>query len=168
MALRFCAWRAAYLRLPGHPVPSLFPRGGAGWPDRLRSRPSLSDTFTSALLSPCPGLAWKPPGWTACAPTLVVLRARLCCCCSFLAVPRQHTELPCQGSNRSHSHDLSHSSGNARSFTHCVADRTWTQCSQDTANPIAPQPDLLQSSSRAEEWVLQERPWGEFPSWRSG
>ena len=41
---------------------------------------------------------------------------------SFLAAP-QHMELPGQGSDVSHSHNLSHSCGNARSLTHCARPR---------------------------------------------
>ena len=37
----------------------------------------------------------------------------------FLAAPR-HIELPGQGSDLSHSHDLSHSCSNARSLAHCA------------------------------------------------
>ena len=56
---------------------------------------------------------------------------------------------PGQGSDLSHSRelscDLSHSWGNARSLTLCARPgiEPVSQCSQDTADPIAPQRELL-------------------------
>ena len=52
---------------------------------------------------------------------------------------------PQQGSDPSLSHDLSHSCGNARSLTHCarLGIKPVTHHSQDAADPIAPQWELL-------------------------
>ena len=49
-----------------------------------------------------------------------------------------------QGSDPSHSCDLSHSCSDARSLTHCAGPeiKLVSQCSQDTANPIVPQWEL--------------------------
>ena len=54
-----------------------------------------------------------------------------------------------QGSDPSCSHDLSHSHGNAGSLTHCarLGIEPASQCSQDTADPIVPQRELLRSFS---------------------
>ena len=53
-----------------------------------------------------------------------------------------------QGSELSHSHDLSCSCGNAGSFTHCarLEIKPATQFSQDTADPVAPQQELLETA----------------------
>ena len=50
-----------------------------------------------------------------------------------------------QESDQSHSCNLSHSCGSAISFTHCAGPgiKPVPQCSQDTANPVAPQQKLL-------------------------
>ena len=50
-----------------------------------------------------------------------------------------------QGSDPSRSHDLSHSCGNAISLTHCarLGSKPASQCSQDSADPIAPKKELL-------------------------
>ena len=63
----------------------------------------------------------------------------------FLAAP-QRVELPGQGSDLSHSYELCWSCGNAGSLTHCAGPgiEPSSQCSRDTANPIAPQEELLQ------------------------
>ena len=49
-----------------------------------------------------------------------------------------------QGSDLSHSCDLSRSGGNAGSLNHCARPRMEpaSQRSQDTADPVAPQQDL--------------------------
>ena len=56
---------------------------------------------------------------------------------SFLAA-LQHMELPGQGSDLSHTHDLSYSWGNAGSLIYCFRLRVEpvTQCSQDATNPL--------------------------------
>ena len=50
-----------------------------------------------------------------------------------------------QGSDLSHSYNLSHSCGKLRSLTHCARLRIEpaSQHSQDTSDPIAPQQKLL-------------------------
>ena len=50
-----------------------------------------------------------------------------------------------QGPDPSHSCDLSHSCSNARSLTHCarLGIEPANQCSQDAADPIVPQQELL-------------------------
>ena len=65
----------------------------------------------------------------------------------FLAAPWR-MEFRGQVSDLSHSHDLSHSCGNARSLIHCVrlGIEPVSQCTQGTDNPAAPQwelPDFL-------------------------
>ena len=62
----------------------------------------------------------------------------------FLAAP-PHMEVPGQGSDPIHSCKLSHSCGNAGFLTHCagLGIEPMSQRSQDTANPIAPQWELL-------------------------
>ena len=66
------------------------------------------------------------------------------CLFSFLAAPR-HMEFMGQGSDPSHSHDLSHSCSNAGSLTHCGRPRIEpvTQHSQDSTDSIVPQEELL-------------------------
>ena len=50
-----------------------------------------------------------------------------------------------QGSDLSHSHNLSRSCGNAGTLTHCtrLGIEPATQCSQDAADPIIPQREIL-------------------------
>ena len=57
----------------------------------------------------------------------------------------RHMEFPGQGSDPSHSCDLSHSCGNTRSLTHCFRPgiEPVSQHPQDMADPIAPQQKLL-------------------------
>ena len=52
-----------------------------------------------------------------------------------------HMEFPGQGSDLICNCNLGHSWGNTRSSTHCAASGTESvsQCSQDTASPVAPQ-----------------------------
>ena len=61
----------------------------------------------------------------------------------FLAAPC-HMEFLGQGSNSSHSYDLSRSCGNAGSLTHCggAGIKPASQRSQDAADPVAPQREL--------------------------
>ena len=70
---------------------------------------------------------------------------------SVLAAP-WHMEFLDQGSDPSHSCDLSHSCSNAGSLTHCARPglEPASQRSQDAANPIVPQPELLNSFYEAE------------------
>ena len=53
-------------------------------------------------------------------------------------------ELPSQGSDPSHSCEHSPSCSNARALTHCVGPgiKPLSQCSQDAADPVAPQQKL--------------------------
>ena len=82
---------------------------------------------------------------------------------SFLATPWQ-VEFPGQGSDPSHSCDLSCSCSNTRSLTHCAG-----PSSQDAANPIAPQQELwnfllnttCSRTSRAEFFFNVVHPWSE-------
>ena len=62
----------------------------------------------------------------------------------FFWSPCSILELLGQGSNQSHSRELSHNCDNARSLTHCagLGIEPISQCSQDVANPAAPQQDL--------------------------
>ena len=55
-----------------------------------------------------------------------------------------YMELPSQGSDPIHSHKLSRSCSNAGSLTHCARRgiEPASQCSQDAADPIAPQQEL--------------------------
>ena len=57
-------------------------------------------------------------------------------------------EFPGQGSDLSCRPNLSHSYGSAGSLTHCagLGIEPTSQCSQDAANPFAPQRELLPSS----------------------
>ena len=66
----------------------------------------------------------------------------------FLAAP-WHLEFLGQGSDRSHSCDLSHSGGNARSLTHCARPGIKPVCqrSQDAADPVEPQRELLEGQN---------------------
>ena len=69
----------------------------------------------------------------------------LCFCFIFsFGATLQPMEFLGQGSELSHSHDLSCSCGNAGSFTHCarLEIKPATQFSQDTADPVAPQREL--------------------------
>ena len=63
---------------------------------------------------------------------------------SFLATP-WHMDFPGQGSDPSHSFDLCCSCDKARSLTHCAESgiKPASQHSQDAADPIAPQWELL-------------------------
>ena len=60
----------------------------------------------------------------------------------------RHMEFPGQGSDLSLSHHRGHTCGNAGSFTHYPGPgiEPGSQCSQDTANPIAPQQELLHTA----------------------
>ena len=65
-----------------------------------------------------------------------------------------HMELPGQGSDPSHSRKLSHSCGNTGLLTHCagLGIQPSSQCSQDAADLIAPQQELLYV------WIFDELP----------
>ena len=62
---------------------------------------------------------------------------------SFLAAP-QHMEFLGQGSDPSHSCDLSRNCGNAGSLIYCAGSgiESTSQCSRNATNPLAPQGDL--------------------------
>ena len=73
----------------------------------------------------------------------------------FLAAP-WHMEFLGQGSAPSCSCNLSHSCGNTGSLTHCIRPgiKPVSQCSQDTANPIAPPRELKNTALRGGESLL--------------
>ena len=62
----------------------------------------------------------------------------------FLASPR-HMEFLSQGSDTSHSCNLSYSFGNSGYLTHCAGQgiKPAPQCPQDVVDPVAPQGELL-------------------------
>ena len=68
----------------------------------------------------------------------------VCLFVSFLAT-LWHREFPGQGSDSSHSCNLSYICSNARSLTHCalLGMEPAFQRSQDTTHPVAPQQELL-------------------------
>ena len=76
----------------------------------------------------------------------MITRAKLCLSLNFfffLATP-QHMEVPDQGSELSHGCDLGCICGNSRSLTYCagLGIKPVSQCSQDRADPIAPEQEL--------------------------
>ena len=68
-------------------------------------------------------------------------------------------ELLGQGSDLRHSLDLSCICGNAGSLTHCyrLGIEPASQCCQDAADPVAPQPGLQQDILLKEEFLVV--PW---------
>ena len=98
----------------------------------------------------------------------------------FLAAPT-HMEFPGQGSDPSHSLNLSLSCGTAGSLTHCAGPgiEPVSQHSQDTANPVVPQwellelyrPVVIESVSFVDpipHHCCNGYPYGECPAWVSG
>ena len=63
----------------------------------------------------------------------------------FILATLRHMELLGQGSDSSHSLDLSHNCGNARSPTHWARQgmELESQCSQDATDPAEPQREFL-------------------------
>lgn len=93
-----------------------------------------------------------------------------------------------QGSDTSHSYDLSPSCGEARSLAHCVGPgiKPASQRSQDSVIPLAPQQELpasctvnpmawapflgplggcAKSGHQCKEWFLLNSPWLMLPKW---